>query len=102
MASEEYRLLNDTELEERLRKLGSSWVVKDGKLYKKFVFNDFVECFGFMAKVALEAEKLQHHPEWFNVYNVVEVWLTTHDLGGISTYDLKLASIIERLARQCH
>lgn len=73
--------------------------MKDGKLYKRFVFKDFVECFGFMAKVALEAEKLRHHPEWFNVYNVVEVWLTTHDLGGISTYDVKLAKTIERLSK---
>ncbi|MCX8202172.1 MAG: 4a-hydroxytetrahydrobiopterin dehydratase, partial [Candidatus Caldarchaeum sp.] len=65
---------------------------------RKFVFADFVEAVGFMMKIAVEAEKMNHHPEWFNVYNVLEVWLTTHDLGGISTYDVKLAEKInERL-----
>ncbi len=99
MGGEEHRLLTNDELRVEVERLGRGWSVRDGKLYKKFVFRDFVECFGFMTKVALEAEKLQHHPEWLNIYNTVEIWLTTHDLGGISTYDIKLAHAIENLLR---
>ncbi|MCS6784881.1 MAG: 4a-hydroxytetrahydrobiopterin dehydratase [Candidatus Caldarchaeum sp.] len=98
MSDTEYRLLTSAEIDEAVKKLGESWTIKDGKLYRKFVFADFVEAVGFMMKIAVEAEKMNHHPEWFNVYNVLEVWLTTHDLGGISTYDVKLAEKInERL-----
>lgn len=100
MAENEYRLLSGPETEEALKKLGGEWSIRDGKLYRKIVFHDFVEAIGFMVKIAVEAEKLQHHPEWFNVYNVLEVWLTTHDLGGIGTYDVKLAQKInEHLSR---
>lgn len=94
MSEMEYRLLTSQEIEEALKKLGPQWSIREGKLYRKTIFKDFVEAVGFMLKVAIEAEKLQHHPEWFNVYNVVEIWLTTHDLGGISTYDVKLAEKI--------
>ncbi len=99
MDDEYYRLLTNDELKEEVEKLGHGWSVRNGKLYKKFVFKDFVECLGFMVKVALVAEKIQHHPEWLNVYNTVEIWLITHDLGGISTYDIKLAHAIEDLVR---
>lgn len=67
------------------------WTVRDGHLHKRFTFPDFVQAFGFMAKVALEAEKLDHHPSWSNVYAKVEVELWTHDAGGITEYDLELA-----------
>ncbi|MCS6770319.1 MAG: 4a-hydroxytetrahydrobiopterin dehydratase, partial [Candidatus Caldarchaeum sp.] len=93
MTVDEYRLLTEDELRRVSEMVGKEWSIKDGKLFRRFEFNDFVEAVGFMVKVALEAEKLQHHPEWFNVYNRVDVWLTTHDLGGLSTYDVKLAKI---------
>ena len=66
---------------------------------KKFAFKDFNEAFGFMARVALIAEKLDHHPEWFNVYNRVEVTLATHDAGGVTERDVKLAEAMDRLAK---
>ena len=74
------------------------WTVEDGKLHKEYVFNDFVEAFGFMAAAALCAERMNHHPEWFNVYKTVRVDLSTHDLGGISTWDVKLAREFDAVA----
>ena len=65
---------------------------------KKFVFADFNAAFGFMARAALVAEKLDHHPEWFNVYKTVEVTLATHDAGGVTELDVKLAEAMERIA----
>ena len=65
---------------------------------KDFVFEDFNAAWGFMNRVALEAEKADHHPEWFNVYNRVEITLTTHDADGLSEKDVKLAGLIDRLA----
>ena len=71
----------------------------DGKaLEKTFKFANFVEAFGFMTRAAIHAEKLNHHPEWFNVYNRVEVKLTTHDTGGLSELDVKLAGAMDKLA----
>jgi 4a-hydroxytetrahydrobiopterin dehydratase len=71
----------------------------DGKaLEKTFKFTNFVEAFGFMTRAAIHAEKLNHHPEWFNVYNRVEVKLTTHDTGGLSDLDVKLAGAMDKLA----
>ena len=68
------------------------WVEKDNKLYKKIKFKNFSEAFGFMTRVALEAEKMDHHPLWTNVYNELEIWLNTHDAGDIVTEkDRKLA-----------
>ncbi len=66
---------------------------------KKFVFADFNQAFGFMARAALVAEKLDHHPEWFNVYKTVEVTLSTHDAGGLTERDIKLAETMDKLAR---
>lgn len=65
---------------------------------KKFVFKDFNEAFGFMTRVALVAEKMDHHPEWFNVYKTVEVTLSTHDAGGLTERDIKLAETMDRFA----
>jgi 4a-hydroxytetrahydrobiopterin dehydratase len=65
---------------------------------KKFVFKDFNEAFGFMTRAALVAEKLDHHPEWFNVYKTVEVTLSTHDAGGLTDLDVTLAEAMDRLA----
>lgn len=64
---------------------------------KSFKFDDFVAAFGFMARVALHAEKADHHPEWFNVYNKVEITLTTHDCDGLSEKDVALAKVIDGL-----
>ena len=74
------------------------WKEADNKLYRKFHFKNFSEAFAFMTRVALAAEKMDHHPEWKNVYNTVEVWLSTHDAGDIVTdKDRKLAGKIDTL-----
>ena len=65
---------------------------------KKYVFKDFNEAFGFMTRAALVAEKMDHHPEWFNVYKTVDVTLATHDAGGVTELDVKLAAEMDRLA----
>ncbi|MFK7975401.1 MAG: 4a-hydroxytetrahydrobiopterin dehydratase [Halioglobus sp.] len=75
-----------------------NWVLKNEKLYRKLSFDNFVGAFGFMASVALVAEKMDHHPEWCNVYGTVEVYLTTHDAQGISERDLRLAQAIDAMA----
>jgi 4a-hydroxytetrahydrobiopterin dehydratase len=73
--------------------------VKDrDAITKKFVFADFNQAFGFMTRAALVAEKLDHHPEWFNVYKNVEVTLSTHDAGGLTELDVKLAEAMDKLA----
>ena len=66
---------------------------------KKFVFKDFNEAFGFMTRAALTAEKMDHHPEWFNVYKTVEVTLSTHDAGGVTEKDIALAKLMDAFAR---
>jgi 4a-hydroxytetrahydrobiopterin dehydratase len=91
------RLLSKAELRDCLRKL-SSWKRVKGKLHKEYTFGSFVEAFGFMTKVAITAQALNHHPEWFNVYDKVKVDLVTHDLGGISTYDVILAEKMDAFA----
>lgn len=74
------------------------WKETDNKLYRKFEFSDFSEAFSFMTRVALIAEKMDHHPLWTNVYNTVEIWLSTHDAGDIITEkDKKLAEEIDSL-----
>lgn len=99
MASEDdqdYRKLSDKEITQALGNL-HGWKVINGKLSKTFEFGNFIQAFGFMTKVAMEAEKLNHHPEWFNVYNKVKIDLATHDLGGvISNYDVRLATQINK------
>ena len=74
------------------------WEEKNNQLYRKFEFADFSEAFAFMTRVALAAEKMNHHPLWTNVYNKVEIWLSTHDAGDVVTdKDRKLASRIDAL-----
>lgn len=82
-----------------LGKLGG-WNEVSGRdaITKKFVFQDFNAAFGFMTRAALIAEKLDHHPEWFNVYKTVDVTLATHDAGGVTELDIKLAEAMDRLA----
>ena len=95
MSQPNYKKLSGNELDEIVRSL-NGWELKDGKLQKSFKFSNFIEAFGFMTRIALEAEKINHHPEWSNVYNTVTVKLSTHDVGGITDYDIKLANIIDR------
>ena len=74
------------------------WEEKDNSLYRKFEFKDFNEAFGFMSRIALIAEKMDHHPKWTNVWNTVEIWLSTHSAGNaITDKDKKLASAIDAL-----
>ena len=96
MASEK-RVLTDDEIASALRDL-PQWSVSDGKLHRDLQFGDFVEAFAFMTKVAIVAEKHDHHPEWFNVYNKVVVDLSTHEVDGISPLDVELAKQIDRFA----
>ena len=78
----------------------AGWSEVSGRdaITRKFVFKNFNEAFGFMTRAALIAEKLDHHPEWFNVYKTVEVTLSTHDAGGVTELDVKLAEAMNRLA----
>ncbi|AEF02868.1 4a-hydroxytetrahydrobiopterin dehydratase [Alteromonas sp. KS69] len=71
------------------------WALSDNAIEKTFTFKSFIRAFGWMSQIAIWAEKLKHHPEWFNVYNRVEVKLTTHDVGGLSELDFKLATKME-------
>jgi len=91
--------LTDAERREALASL-TTWSEVDGRdaIEKKFVFSNFNEAFGWMTRVALVAEKMDHHPEWFNVYKTVSVVLATHDVGGLSQLDVKLARIMDRMA----
>ena len=88
--------LSESMIEEKLKNL-PGWSVKNDKLYKEFQFNDFNQAFGFMTRAAMEIEKMNHHPEWFNVYNRITVELTTHDAGGITDNDVNLARILNSL-----
>jgi len=91
--------LNSAERAELAKNL-PDWYQASGQdaLVRTFKFKDFVEAFGFMTQVALLAEKMDHHPEWSNVYNRVEILLTTHDCKGLSARDVALARSIDRLA----
>lgn len=90
-------LLTSEDLNLALSEL-NTWKILNGKLHKTFVFANFVEAFAFMTKVALWAEKLDHHPEWSNVYKTVTVDLTTHDAKGVTELDIKLAKEMDLLA----
>jgi 4a-hydroxytetrahydrobiopterin dehydratase len=93
--------LTQDEIQAELAKLNggdTGWRVIDGKLSRTYQFHDFVEAFGFMTRAALIAERMNHHPEWFNVYRTVRVDLTTHDAGGISPLDFELAAAMDRIA----
>jgi 4a-hydroxytetrahydrobiopterin dehydratase len=95
-AGDSYQKLSDQEIEREVKKI-EGWKIINGKLNRTFEFKSFVQAFGFMTKVAMQAEKMNHHPEWFNVYSRLNIDLVTHDIGGISNYDIKLAGIISKL-----
>ena len=89
--------LSELEIGEELQTGLSEWSVKNDKLHKEFKFDNFNQAFGFMTRAAMEIEKMNHHPEWFNVYNRITVELTTHDAGGITKNDVNLARILNSL-----
>ncbi len=90
--------LSDEEIREKVEALGNGFRYESGKLVKRFLFDGFVEAFGWMTSVALVAEKLDHHPDWKNVYNRVDVELHTHDAGGVTARDFELAEKMNALA----
>lgn len=89
--------LSPTELQSALADL-SDWRVVNEKLHREYRFPDFMHAFGFMTTAALAIEKMNHHPEWFNVYGRVIVDLTTHDANGITAKDIKLAKLLDATA----
>lgn len=92
------RILLDSEALNLLRLQLTNWEVKSEALKRLYVFSDFSAAWAFMNRVALMAEKLDHHPNWSNVYNRVEIMLFTHDRGGVTELDAFMAAEIERLA----
>ncbi|XP_042564477.1 pterin-4-alpha-carbinolamine dehydratase 2-like isoform X2 [Clupea harengus] len=93
--------LSPAEREQLLLELkATGWVEMEERdaIYKELTFKTFNQAFGFMSRVALQAERMNHHPEWFNVYNKVQITLTTHDCGALSKRDIKLAKFIDKVA----
>ena len=90
------RLLNNDEMVHALKQL-PDWHLHEGAIAKEFVFADFSAAFAFMTRVALVAEKMDHHPDWNNTYNRVHISLMTHDKGGLTTHDVDLAKAIETI-----
>ena len=88
--------LSSSEIDEELGRL-EGWSVKGGKLHKEYEFSSFNEAFGFMSRASMEIEKMNHHPEWLNVYNRLTVDLVTHDAGGITQNDVALAGTLDSL-----
>jgi 4a-hydroxytetrahydrobiopterin dehydratase len=93
----ERRLLSDAERQRALAGL-PGWSLREQRLWREFTFADFPAAFAFMTRVALLAERMNHHPDWENGYNRVRIALTTHDLGGLSTFDVELARRISAAA----
>ncbi|MEO2201489.1 MAG: 4a-hydroxytetrahydrobiopterin dehydratase [Nitrosopumilus sp.] len=88
--------LSQIDIDEQLKDL-PGWSTVNEKLHKEFQFESFNQAFGFMTRAAMEIEKMNHHPEWFNVYNRITIELTTHDAGGITKNDITLARILNSL-----
>ena len=91
--------LTEEEIKINLSKLNNKWEVKDGKLHRLFKFKNFNNAMSFMVSVGMECEKMNHHPEWFNVYSNVDVKLATHRVAGITELDFTLASKMDELAK---
>ncbi|MYB34174.1 MAG: 4a-hydroxytetrahydrobiopterin dehydratase [Gammaproteobacteria bacterium] len=96
-------LIDQQEIETALTTLNQQsageWTFRDNRLHRKFAFGNFIQAMGFMMSAALAAEKMDHHPEWSNVYKTVEVALTTHSSGGVTQLDVSLARQMESLAQ---
>lgn len=93
--------LTDSERSEALAKL-SHWTYDEGRkaLHRQLKLANFSQALGLMVRIGMEAEKADHHPEWFNVYNRIDIWLTTHDAGGVSRRDIALAQVIDAMAAE--
>ncbi len=89
--------LLDIAQQKSFTKRNPSWTISDKSIKKEYTFVNFIAAFGFMSKVALLSEKMDHHPDWKNTYNKVVIKLTSHDMGGITTNDIKLAEDIDKL-----
>ena len=89
-------LLEKNQLDYFIKK-NPSWIIDNKMIKKEFKFDTFIDAFGFMSKVALLSEKMDHHPDWQNTYNQVKISLTTHDKGGITSNDIKLAESIDKI-----
>lgn len=87
--------LTEVEVKERMKSIDGNWQKEGNFIKREFVFDNFVEAFGFMTSVAILAEKANHHPNWENVYNKVKIVLSTHDAGGLTTNDFDLATQID-------
>lgn len=87
--------LSSDDVQRALDQLHPDWSIVEGKLRRVVELSSFAEAFGLMTEIAIHAEKLDHHPEWFNIYNRVEIDLTTHDAGGVSALDIELANRID-------
>jgi len=90
-------IISEEDLLDLLKTKKLEWSVHNNSIQKEFIFKNFIDAFGFMSRVAILAEKQNHHPEWSNVYNKVNITLTTHDAGGVTKKDLTLATAIEKL-----
>jgi len=93
------KLATEVQLSEFLG-VNPDWKLIENKLQNTYVFNDFIQAFGFMTQAAIIAEKQNHHPEWFNVYKTVRVDLSTHEAGGITEKDFLLAKAMDKIAKQ--
>ncbi len=89
--------LEINEIKEKLNSIDKNWSYRDNSLKRNFVFKNFIDAFSFMTKVAILSENVNHHPNWSNVYNKVEINLSTHDIGGVSNKDFQLAKEIDNL-----
>eukprot|EP00054_Salpingoeca_dolichothecata_P013567 m.75792 g.75792 ORF g.75792 m.75792 type:complete len:105 (-) comp20544_c0_seq1:185-499(-) len=102
MATQPAKKIKTEDKENQLKGLKSAgWTMVEGRdaIYKEFLFADFNEAWGFMSRIALKAEQMNHHPEWFNVYNKVQITLSTHDCQGLSNRDITLAEFIEEVKK---
>jgi 4a-hydroxytetrahydrobiopterin dehydratase len=99
MSDEDYRKLSDSEIREQMKGLGT-WKLAKGKLHRELEFPSFEDAISYMVRASLEIAKLDHHPEWFNVYNQMKIDLMTHDVNGISQYDFILAKKLEGLSKK--
>ncbi len=98
MAKEELKKLNDADVTEFLNDLDGWALLKDRPaIFKSYKFKNFIDAWNFMDEVAYNAEDMAHHPEWTNVYNRVDITLSTHDVGGLSELDFDLAAIIDEI-----
>ncbi|XP_006898648.1 PREDICTED: pterin-4-alpha-carbinolamine dehydratase 2-like [Elephantulus edwardii] len=100
MSADAHRLTAEEQNQAILDLTAARWAELSTRnvIYKEFSFKNFNQAFGFMSQVALQAEKMNHHPEWFNVYNKVQITLTSHDCGELTKRDVKLAQFIEKAA----